>query len=124
MIILLIAIGGALGSVARYVLGQAVQGMTHHNFPLGTLAVNVLGCFVIGVIAKVLMHGQTELPVRALLMTGFCGGFTTFSTFTLETFAFIQGGEWARAALYVAMSAFICVAATAAGFAVGRPLNP
>jgi CrcB protein len=124
MIILLIALGGAVGSVARYLLGQAVQGMAHHNFPVGTLTVNILGCFAIGVIAKVLMHGQTELPVRALLMIGFCGGFTTFSTFTLETFAFIQGGEWARAALYVAMSSVICVAATAAGFAVGRPLNP
>ena len=125
MIILLIALGGAMGSVARYLLGQAVQSaLSHHNFPIGTLAVNILGCFAIGVLAKVLMHGQTELPVRAFLMIGFCGGFTTFSTFTLETFAFIQGGEWARAALYVGMSAVICVVATAAGFAIGRPLNP
>lgn len=125
MIILLIALGGAVGSVARYLLGQGIQGaLSHHNFPVGTLTVNILGCFAIGVLAKVLLHGQTELPLRAALMIGFCGGFTTFSTFTLETFAFIQGGEWARAALYVAMSAFICIAATAAGFALGRPLNP
>jgi CrcB protein len=124
MIILLIALGGAVGSVARYLLGRAVQGLTHHNFPVGTLFVNILGCFAIGVIAKVLMHGQTELPARALLMTGFCGGFTTFSTFTLEIFALIQGGEWARAALYVTLSALLCIAATAGGFAVGRPLNP
>ena len=65
-----------------------------------------------------------QTALRATLMIGFCGGFTTFSSFTLETLALAQTGAWARAALYVAMSTVICLAATAAGFAIGKPLNP
>jgi CrcB protein len=124
MIYLLIALGGAIGSVSRYALGRAVQGMVHHNFPLGTLVVNVSGCLLIGVLAKFFMGSQTDLPLRATLMIGFCGGFTTFSSFTLESLALVQGGEWARAALYVALSMVVCLVATAAGFAIGKPLNP
>lgn len=124
MIILLIALGGAVGSVARYLMGRAVQGALHLEFPTGTLAVNILGCLIIGVLAKFFMHSQTELPLRATLMIGFCGGFTTFSSFSLETLGLIQGGEWGKAATYVVLSALICIAATAAGFAIAKPLNP
>ncbi len=124
MIILLIALGGAIGSVARYLMGRAVQGALHLEFPIGTFAVNVVGCLAIGVLAKFFLHSQTELPLRATLMIGFCGGFTTFSTFSLETFALMQGGEWGKATAYVVLSALVCVGATAAGFAMGRPLNP
>jgi CrcB protein len=124
MILLLIALGGAAGSVARYLFGRAVQGAFHPDFPVGTFAVNVAGCLLIGVLAKVFLHSQTELALRATLIVGFCGGFTTFSTFTLETLGLIQGGEWARATAYVVLSALVCVAATVAGFAIGRPLNP
>jgi CrcB protein len=124
MIILLIAIGGAVGSVARYLMGRAVQGALHLEFPIGTFAVNVVGCLLIGVLAKFFLHSQTELPLRATLMIGFCGGFTTFSTFSLETLALMQGGEWAKATAYVVLSALVCVGATAAGFAIARPLNP
>ena len=114
MIILLIALGGAVGSVARYLMGPMVQGALHLKFPIGTFAVNVVGCLAIGVLAKLFLHSQTELPLRAALMIGFCGGFTTFSTFSLETLALMQGGEWAKAAGYVVLSALVCVGATAA----------
>ena len=124
MIILLIALGGAAGSVARYLMGRAVQGALHLEFPIGTLAVNVVGCLAIGILAKFFLHSQTELPLRAALMIGFCGGFTTFSSFSLETLGLMQGGEWGKAAAYVVLSAAVCVGATAAGFALGRPLNP
>jgi CrcB protein len=124
MIVLLLAIGGAVGSVARYLMGRAVQGALHLEFPVGTFAVNVAGCLLIGVLAKFFLHSQTELPLRATLMIGFCGGFTTFSSFSLETLGLIQGGEWGKAAAYVALSALVCVGATAAGFAMGRSLNP
>lgn len=123
MIILLIALGGAVGSVARYLMGRAVHGALHLEFPIGTFAVNVVGCLIIGVLAKFFMHSQTELPLRATLMIGFCGGFTTFSTFTLETLGLLQGGEWSKAAAYVVCSVLICVCATAAGFALASPLN-
>jgi fluoride exporter len=124
MIVLLIAIGGAVGSVARYLMGRGVQGVLHLEFPIGTFAVNVAGCLLIGILAKFFLHSQTELPLRATLMIGFCGGFTTFSTFSLETLGLIQGGEWGKATAYVLLSALVCVGATAAGFALGRPLNP
>lgn len=123
MIILLIALGGAVGSVARYLMGRAVQGALHLEFPIGTFAVNVLGCLAIGVLAKFFLNSQTELPLRATLMVGFCGGFTTFSTFSLETLGLIQGGQWGKAAAYVALSALVCIGATAGGFALARPLN-
>ncbi len=124
MIIFLIALGGAVGSVARYLMGAAVADALHLKFPIGTFAVNVVGCLLIGVLAKFFLHSQTELPLRAALMIGFCGGFTTFSSFSLETLGLIQGGEWGKAAAYVALSALVCVGATAAGFALGKPLNP
>ncbi len=124
MIILLIALGGAVGSVARYLMGRAVQGALHLEFPIGTFAVNVVGCLAIGVIAKFFLHSQTELPLRATLMIGFGGGVTTFSTFALETVAVMQGGEWGTATAAVVVFANVCVGATAAGFAMGRPLNP
>jgi fluoride exporter len=124
MILLLIALGGAVGSVARYVLGRAVQGALHLEFPTGTFAVNLAGCLLIGVLARVFMHSQTDLPLRATLIVGFCGGFTTFSTFTLETFGLIQGGEWAKALIYAGLSCIVCVCSTAAGFALARPMNP
>jgi CrcB protein len=123
MIILLIALGGAVGSVARYLMGTAVQSALHLKFPVGTFAVNIVGCLVIGVLAKFFLHSQTELPLRAALMIGFCGGFTTFSSFSLDTLGLMQGGEWGKAAAYVLLSALVCVGATAAGFAIGRPLN-
>ena len=124
MIILLIALGGAVGSVARYLLGRAVQGALHLEFPIGTFTVNVVGCLVIGVLAKFFMNSQTELPLRATLMIGFCGGFTTFSTFSYETLALMRGGEWGKATAHVVLRAVVCVGATATGFAFGRPLNP
>jgi CrcB protein len=124
MILLLIALGGAVGSVSRYLFGRVVQGAFHPDFPIGTLIVNISGCLLIGVLAKFFMGSQTEMPLRATLMIGFCGGFTTFSTFTYDTLGMVQGGEWGRAALYVMLSTFVCLAATAAGFAIAKPLNP
>ena len=125
MIYLFVALGGAIGSVARYALGRAVQGLVHQNFPVGTLIVNITGCLLIGgVLAKYFMGAQTETALRTTLMIGFCGSFTTFSSFTLETLALAQTGAWARAALYVVLSMAVCLAATAVGFAIGKPLNP
>jgi CrcB protein len=124
MILVLIAAGGAVGSVLRYLIGGMVQRTFHPDFPIGTFVVNVSGCLLIGVLAKFFLHSQTELPMRAALIVGFCGGFTTFSAFSLETLGLMQGGEWARALAYALLSCVVCVSATMAGFAFGRPLNP
>src|SRR2546423_3868337 len=74
MIYLLIALGGAVGSLLRYVVGRVVQGMSASGFPIGTLFVNVSGCFIIGVLVRQFMNMQLSPDLRALLIVGFCGG--------------------------------------------------
>jgi fluoride exporter len=120
MILLLIAIGGAAGSVLRYLIGGRAQHFAPHGFPLGTLFVNVAGCFLIGILIRQFMNIQTHNYLRALLVVGFCGGFTTFSAFSMETVGLIEGGEYARAIGYVTLSVLLCLTATFAGMSVMR----
>lgn len=98
MQLILVAVGGALGSVGRYALSTAVQRFSSPFFPYGTFVVNVLGCLVFGIIMGAARErfvlGPSE---RAFLLIGILGGFTTFSTFSYETFALLQDGEFARA---------------------------
>ena len=94
MALLLIFLGGGVGSVCRYGLAGLINEKTH-AFPMGTLVVNVLGCIVIGVLARQFLNMQSDAMARATLMTGFCGGFTTFSTFSYETVGMITGGQYA-----------------------------
>ena len=100
-----IALGGAAGSVTRYLVGVAVQTRSGLNFPVGTLLVNVTGSLLLGFLIRYALATPAISPeVRALLTTGLCGGYTTFSTFSYETVALIQDGDWRRAALYVGLS--------------------
>ena len=115
-----IALGGAAGSVLRYLLGGAAQRTSGAAFPVGTFLVNVTGCFLIGVLSQHYMNTQTHPHMRAALITGFCGGYTTFSAFSLETTALIQGGEYGKAGLYVVLSVTLSLAATFAGIAAAR----
>lgn len=117
--LLLIALGGAAGSVARYLFGGFVQGATH-VFPTGTLAVNTVGGILIGVLTGLAMNAQTHASLRPALIVGFCGGFTTFSTFSMETVSLIQGGAVGKAALYVAASVTLSLLGTTLGFALTR----
>jgi CrcB protein len=112
-----IALGGAVGSVSRYVLGGAAQKIAGAPFPVGTLLVNVSGCFLIGILSQHYMNVQAHPQMRAALITGFCGGYTTFSAFSLETTGLLSGGEYAKAAAYVALSVTMSLAATLAGTA-------
>ncbi len=120
MILLLIAVGGAAGSVLRYLVGGRVQHFAPHGFPLGTLFVNVVGCFLVGILIRQFMNIQTHNYLRALLVVGFCGGFTTFSTFSMETVGLIEGGEYPRAIAYIALSTGLCLTATLTGMSVMR----
>jgi len=104
MVLLAIFVGGGVGSVVRYLLGAFVNQQTGWQFPTGTLVVNVLGCLAIGFLAKLFLHAQTEQLTRAALIVGFCGGFTTFSTFSYETLGLINGGRWMAAGAYIALS--------------------
>ena len=123
MVLALIFLAGGVGSLARYGLGRLVQGQMHSGFPFGTLTVNVLGCLAIGLLARFFTHAQTENALRAMLIVGFCGGFTTFSTFSLETVALFKGGEPILAGVYVVTSMALCVVGTAVGLSVGPVLN-
>lgn len=115
----MIALGGAVGSVTRYLLGGVVQRAAGMAFPIGTLAVNITGSFIAGFLLRYFMNVQTHPTLRAALIIGFCGGFTTFSAFTTETLGLFEGGEYVRAALYVAASVALSLMAVFAGFAAG-----
>ena len=120
MIYLFIALGGAAGSILRYVIGGAVQRLSGSGFPFGTMFVNVSGCFLIGMLMRQFLNMQLSNDLRALLIVGFCGGFTTFSTFSAETLGLIEGGEYVRATSYVVLSVGICLLATLAGMTAMR----
>ena len=105
--LLLIAIGGALGSVARYLLSTLVLRMSGSLFPLGTFVVNLAGCVVFGAIAGAAQHRFALTPdARAFLLVGVLGGFTTFSSYASESVALLRDGRFAAAALNVAGQVF------------------
>jgi CrcB protein len=116
-----IAVGSAIGGVGRYLLGGLVQRLAAGTFPAGTLFVNVTGSFLLGLILRYAIETPAVTPeLRALLTVGLCGGYTTFSTFSYETVALVEDGDWTRAALYVTLSLALSVAATFFGFAAAR----
>ncbi len=113
-----VALGGALGSVARHGLIEWFTRRFGTEFPAGTLAVNVVGSFAAGVLAGWLLSDtRPESLPRLLLITGFCGGFTTFSAFSLQTLGLLQQGQTARAAANVGLSLLLCLVAVWAGHA-------
>lgn len=110
--------------MARYGLASWVDGRTEGHFPFGTLAVNVVGCFAIGVIATLADEGRTISPTaRLLLVTGLLGGFTTFSAFGLDTLRMIEAGRLVAAFGNAAGSVLLGVAAVVAGVATVRALG-
>lgn len=122
-ILLAVAGGGAAGSLARYVIGAAVQGRAGSGFPVGTLVVNITGSLLLGFLMRLLLDSSLASPtVRLMLTTGFCGGYTTFSTFTYETARLIEDGEYERAGLYVALSLALSMAAMFVGLWAARGL--
>lgn len=118
-----IAIGAAAGGVSRYYLASAVQQRFGVTFPWGTLLVNVTGSLLLGFIIRYALAAPAiSVEVRALLTTGFCGGYTTFSTYSFETAALIEEGQYGRASAYALGSMFIALAATFCGFLLAREL--
>ena len=120
-LVLLVAIGGALGSVARYKTGALILPYTMSwNFPAGTFAVNVLGCLIAGLLLGLgENYAFLTAEARLLIFTGFLGGFTTFSAFGVETIALIGRGQFAVAAAYVVFSVLCGLAALWAALKLG-----
>jgi fluoride exporter len=119
--LLYVALGSAIGGVSRYLLGGLVQRMLDTTFPAGTLLVNVTGSFLLGAIIRYALETPSLTPeVRAFLTIGVCGGYTTFSTFSYETMALLEDGEWARAGVYITASVILSLIATFLGLALAR----
>lgn len=115
--ILLVALGGAAGSVARYLLSKAIQDTAATAFPWGTMAVNVAGCLLIGLLYGLAAGDGARLgaDLKLMLTVGFCGGFTTFSTFANESLTLAKSGDALLSAAYIGSSVALGVLAVAAG---------
>ena len=119
--IFIVFLGGGLGSVLRFSLSKWVNALHSHHFPWGTLVVNIAACFVLGIIIGLADHKQMISPAARLFWTvGFCGGFSTFSTFSNETLVLLQSGFTASLLLYIAFSLLLCTAATFGGLYLGE----
>ena len=118
-----IAGAGAIGALLRFWMSGWVYGLFGRDFPYGTLAVNVAGSLLMGVSFALLVERLGSAPEwRALVMIGFLGAFTTFSTFSLETVQLLEGGALGRAMINVLSSVAFCLVATWLGIVVGRQL--
>ena len=117
-----VALGGALGALARYGISGWVYDRMGESFPWGTLVVNLLGCLVLGVAIRWLQVTAVAPGVRPFLTIGLLGAFTTFSTFSYETVALLQEGQWLRAGLYVGGSVALGLIAMMAGMALATTL--
>ena len=123
---LLIALGGALGSVLRFALNGLVSAHTAATFPWGTLVINVSGSFLIGFFATLTEPGGRVFAgsnTRQFFMTGICGGYTTFSSFSLQTLNLARDGEWLRAGGYTLGSVALCLFAVWLGHTAASYLN-
>lgn len=121
--LLVIGAGGAAGAIARFGVSHASNLVLGTEFPYGTLIVNVLGSFLIGLIFVLLIERAMLSPVwRSALIIGFLGAFTTFSTFSLQTLALFEEGRLLAALAYVGSSVVICILATALGMFLARQL--
>jgi CrcB protein len=118
-----VALGGALGALARYGLSGWVYDRLGEAFPWGTLVVNVVGCLLLGAAVRWLQVSAAPPAVRPFLTIGLLGAFTTFSTFSYETVVLLQEGQWARAGLYVGGSVSVGLVAMVAGVAVVTALT-
>jgi fluoride exporter len=118
-----VGIGAALGGVARYYLASAIQQRVGPTFPWGTLVINVSGGLLLGVLMRyALATPSVSAELRALLTTGFCGGYTTFSTYSYETATLLEDGQYGRAGTYALASVVLALVATFAGFVLAREL--
>ena len=119
-----VAIGSGVGGAARLILGNLMHQRAEASaFPIGTLVINITGSFILGFLLKYFLATPHVAPeMRALLTTGFCGGYTTFSTFSFETATLIEDGRYERASLYIVLSVALSLLGVFGGLAAARQL--
>jgi CrcB protein len=118
-----VAVGSAFGGVARFAVSGFIQQRAGPGFPMGTLVINITGSFLLGFLMRYSLQSSFVSPeMRIMLTTGFCGGYTTFSTFTYETAGLMEDGAYGRAALYVGSSVIVGVLGMFLGFALANQL--
>lgn len=118
-------LGGAIGSALRFLMATSIDRWTGVVFPWGTVLVNIVGCFVIGLVAGLTSSDSPLMVppvVRTFIMIGILGGFTTFSSFSLQTITLMQDGEWLWAGGNVLISVIVCLVATAGGIALASAI--
>ncbi len=121
---ILIFVGGGLGSVTRFSVSKWIGTLHNQNFPYGTLLVNIIACFLVGLLIGLADQKQIISPPARLFWTvGFCGGFSTFSTFSAETLSLLQSGLHGSTLLYIIGSLVICLLATYGGLYMGESIN-
>jgi CrcB protein len=122
---LIVMLGGAVGTLARYLISLAALPVSQ-SLPWGTIVINILGSFIIGLFGTLtLTHGRYPVSdnVRLFVMIGICGGFTTFSSFSLQTLDLLRNGAMVRAAINVVASVVLCVTAVAIGHFIATGFN-
>jgi fluoride exporter len=122
--ILLVFVGSGLGGLFRYWISNEVHLLLSRSFPYGTLIVNVTGCFLMGLLFTLILDRFSEVStqLRAFLLIGFLGGYTTFSSFSIETISLIEGGNLLSATLNIFISILSCISAAWIGVILGRQL--
>ena len=121
MLYLGIVIAGGLGALLRYVVGRTTINLGWSALPFGTLIANLVGCFLIGYLSWALVHRwQVSRDVQVVVLTGFLGGFTTFSAFSLETIAMFEQGSGVRAIAYVSVKVVLCIVMCLLGLMLAR----
>jgi CrcB protein len=122
-LMLLIGAGSFLGGIFRYGLSRFIQEKMMTGFPWGTFCVNIIGCLIIGIVYALFEKNQLSVSARLFWATGICGGFTTFSAFSVETFTLMKNGQTFMAIGYIAGSICLGLLATVLGFVLIRSLG-
>lgn len=120
----LIFIGAGLGGISRYWTSNGVYLLLGRNFPFGTMIVNATGCLLMGLLYTLILErfNGIKQQLRSLLLIGFLGGYTTFSSFSIETINLYESGDWLNANLNILLSFIICISLTWLGIFLGRQL--
>lgn len=118
--ILLVGLGGAVGSILRYLTGFWLSKYSSAGYPWSTFVVNIIGSFVIGLLTGYLSRSDHRSALKLLLVTGICGGYTTFAAFTAENIGLMEAGQWTTAFLYISSSLLLGFAAVFAGLLLSR----